>query len=68
MSENKTSERDEMILDLRVEMIVSLMDAVGKAHGATPWHRLKEMTVQELVNRLAQNGIRFHYDEEGVVR
>ena len=58
----------EDVMDLRMEMIASLLESISKAGGSIPWSRLKKMTVQEVVDTLAQNGIRFHYNENGVAR
>jgi len=58
----------EDVMDLRMEMIASLLESISKAGGSIPWSRLKKMTVQEVVDTLAQNGIRFHYNQNGVAK
>ena len=53
----------------RVEMIASLQEAIVLARGSfRAWTELRDMKVDELVNTLAQNGIRFTYigSKEGV--
>ena len=60
-----TDARFNKIVNDRVEMILGLNDAIIKAGGVPePWQEMKKQTVGELVNRLAQNGVRFTWSNQ----
>ena len=48
------------ILNDRLDMVKSLQDSIQQAGGVFfPWSELKQMTLEEAVERFGQNGIRF---------
>jgi len=62
-AESLTNQKERKILRLRMDMISSLMEAVQKAHGCLSISTMMDMILEQLVESLAQNGIRFTYDK-----
>lgn len=56
------SHRDQQILAEREQMVKSLFGAVQRAGGCPDMFDSGDITLNELVDDLAQNGIRFVFD------
>lgn len=58
--------RETTIIENSIEMVSSLLKSIDDAGGYIPWKELKNMTVLELVSKLATNKIRFCCEEDNI--